>query len=70
MIKFAPYVIVMIHSSMMLFKRRFLITFDDVICFIIFFTSISLYFTYESPTAVLNGRSTISFNTTSKYSER
>jgi hypothetical protein len=56
-LKIVPFAIVLIHSSILIFKRRFLITCDDIFCFIIFFTSLALYFTYESPYSLTSGRS-------------
>ena len=55
-LKVVPFAIVLIHSSILLFKRKFVVTIDDIFCLIIFLSSISLYFTYESPYAVASGR--------------
>ncbi len=55
-IKIVPFAIVPVHSLILIFKRKFVFTCDDVFCLIIFLTSIALYFTYESPNANSNGR--------------
>lgn len=56
-IKIVPFAIVPIHSLILLFKRKFLITCDDIMCLFIYTTSMALYLTYESPAAVEGGRS-------------
>ncbi|CDW77602.1 UNKNOWN [Stylonychia lemnae] len=55
--KIIPFFIVIIHSAAMLLKRNLLFTYDDVFCLFIFVTSLSLYYTYESPDALKNNRS-------------
>lgn len=40
----------------MLLKRNFIFTYDDIFCGVIFGTSLSLYYTYESPDALRNNR--------------
>ena len=54
-IKTVPFAIIPVHSVILLFKRKFVITCDDIICLIIFVTSLALYLTYESSNAMENG---------------
>lgn len=44
------------HSAILLFKRKFVMTCDDFFCLIIFISSVSLYITYESEKAKESGR--------------
>ena len=54
--KVLPFFISLIHSTILVVKRRLILTFDDVVCLIVFIISFSLYQTYESSAAALKGR--------------
>jgi hypothetical protein len=54
--KFLPFLISVIHSIVLLIRRRFIVTIDDIIYLMIFIVSFSLYLTYESPGAAENNR--------------
>lgn len=54
--KVVPFLISLLHSSILILKRRYIFTIDDILCLIIFVTSISIYLTYESPSAASNSR--------------
>lgn len=45
----------------MILKRKFILTYDDIFCVVIFMTSFCLYWTYESPSAQRNSRHAIPF---------
>lgn len=55
-LKVIPFAIILFHTSIILFKRKFVVTCDDFFCLVIFIASLSLYFTYESPYAAASGR--------------
>ena len=54
--KITPFFIALIHSAIMVLKRKFLFTYDDLFCLLIFLISFALYYTYESPSAYSNNR--------------
>lgn len=54
--KVLPFFIVLVHSAILLLKRKFFFTYDDIFCLLMFLTSFALYFTYESPSALRNNR--------------
>lgn len=54
--KVTPFFIALIHSAIMVLKRKFFITYDDMFCLMIFIVSFALYYTYESPSAFTNNR--------------
>mmetsp|Transcript_28628 Transcript_28628/g.27611 ORF Transcript_28628/g.27611 Transcript_28628/m.27611 type:complete len:234 (+) Transcript_28628:797-1498(+) len=60
-IKAVPFAVVPMHSLILLFKRKFLVTCDDLVCLVIFLTSFAIYVTYETSQAEEQGRSPLPF---------